>query len=147
MLPSEIACSSVAVLQPAEALADRLDHYLIVGNSFSAKIGASVNVYKWSRHWGKFEFHHSPTPVGTSMAFVSKMSSLVIGQVGRPPQHLLAIANFWDGESTSVPSPLLTFDAADGSFQVIASIVGSGAIDVVLVPVKRTYIGECTAVC
>ena len=144
-LVNEIASSAVAILQPLEPLSGLFEHYLVVGSSFSVNMAlgdASVNVYKWSRQLGQFEFHHSPKPVGARKAFASKMSSLTLQRADGQPQHLLAIANFWDSESTSVPSPVLRFDASDGRFEVVASVVGSGTTDMVMAPLTGYLLGE-----
>jgi hypothetical protein len=109
--------------------------YIIVGSSFSDRVGASsLNVYKWNAESERFEFHHAPLAGSQNTAHVSKMDGIaVIGPEGEAEHHLLAVAHFWDGDATSVHSMLLRFDASEDRFKVLASVMGSGATDVALV--------------
>ena len=136
-LPNELACSSIIGVSVDDGLQAREDSiYLVIGNSFSARAAslASLNVYKWNRFAQRFQFHHSPIFSSDQKAYVSRLHSVPIaGKFGRT-EYFLAVANFWDGESTVVDSILLRFDAVATRFVEVAPMRGSAATDVQLVP-------------
>jgi len=142
VLKNEAACSSIVVMTMTVPSDSRVRNsgslavYIIVGSSFSDRVGASsLNVYKWNAESERFEFHHAPLAVSQNTAqHVSKMDGIaIIGPDGEAEHHLLAVAHFWDGDATSVYSMLLRFDASEDRFKVLASVMGSGATDVALV--------------
>jgi hypothetical protein len=138
ILSNEIACSSITVIAIRDVKTLLYDYYMVVGNSFSLKASATalpLNFYKWSFIKGRFEFRHSPAPSAGRMGFVSKVESLSVLAPDQEDEHIVAISNFWDGESTVVESLVLRFDSLDQQFKVLAPVMGNGALDMVLVPV------------
>jgi hypothetical protein len=133
---NELACSSIVTLSINDGLQSREDNiYLVIGNSFSAAASAfpSLNVYKWNTFAERFVFHHSPIFSAEKKAYIAKIQSLsVMGRFGRM-EFFLAVASFWDGESTAVDSTLLRWEAGVNRFVEVASMRGSGATDVQMV--------------